>query len=188
MMTLEEFLAKVERGEQLGTPETQPFMDAMSDEARKVTCQINGAYHTREELVELLSELTGKPVDPSVKLFPPIYADFGKNITLGKNVFINDCCHFQDHGGVTIGDGTLIGHNVVFATINHDTRPEHRNEMKATPIRLGKNVWVGSNVTLLPGVTVGDGAIVAAGAVVTHDVPPRTVVAGVPARKMRDIP
>lgn len=164
MITLEEFLAKVERGEQLGTPETADFMDAMSDEARKVTCRINATYHSREELVELLSELTGKPVDPSVKLFPPIYADFGKNITLGKNVFINDCCHFQDHGGVTIGDGTLIGHNVVFATINHDMRPEHRNEMKAAPIRLGKDVWVGSNVTFLPGVTVGDGAIVAAGA------------------------
>ena len=103
-------------------------------------------------------------------------------------MFINDCCHFQDHGGVTIGDGTLIGHNVVFATINHDMRPEHRNEMKAAPIRLGKDVWVGSNVTFLPGVTVGDGAIVAAGAVVTHDVDPRTVVAGVPARKMKDVP
>lgn len=188
MITLEEFLAKVERGEQLGTPETADFMDTMSDEARKVTCRINATYHSREELVELLSELTGKRVDPSVKLFPPIYADFGKNITLGKNVFINDCCHFQDHGGVTIGDGTLIGHNVVFATINHDMRPEHRNEMKAAPIRLGKDVWVGSNVTFLPGVTVGDGAIVAAGAVVTHGVAPRTVVAGVPARKMKDVP
>lgn len=187
MITLEEFLAKVERGEQLGTPETQPFMDAMSEEARKVTCQINGAYHTREELTALLSELTGKPVDPSVKLFPPIYADFGKNITLGKNVFINDCCHFQDHGGVTIGDGTLIGHNVVFATINHDMRPERRSEMRALPIKLGKNVWVGSNATFLPGVTVGDGAVIGAGAVVTRDVPPMTVVAGVPARKIKDI-
>ena len=65
MITLEEFLAKVERGERLGTPETQPFMDAMSEEARKITCQINASYHTKEELVELLSELTGKPVDPS---------------------------------------------------------------------------------------------------------------------------
>lgn len=187
MITLEEFLAKVERGEQLGTSETQPFMDAMSEEARKITSQINSSYHTREELVQLLSALTGRKVDPSVKLFPPIYSDFGKNITLGKNVFINDCCHFQDHGGVTVGDGTLIGHNVVFATINHDVRPEHRSEMKAAPIRLGKDVWVGSNVTFLPGVTVGDGAIVAAGAVVSRDVAPRTVVAGVPARKMKDI-
>lgn len=61
----------MERGEQLGTPETADFMDAMSDEARKVTCRINATYHSREELVELLSELTGKRVDPSVKLFRP---------------------------------------------------------------------------------------------------------------------
>ena len=78
MITLEEFLAKVERGERLGTPETQPFMDAMSEEARKITFQINASYQTREEKVELLIELTGKRLDPSEKLYPPIYADFCK--------------------------------------------------------------------------------------------------------------
>ena len=120
-------------------------------------------------------------------MFPPFYTDFGKNITIGRNVFINACCHFQDHGGVTLGDGCLIGHNVVFATLNHGTAPEDRGAMYPAPIRLGKNVWVGSNSTILRGVTVGDNAIIAAGSVVTKDVAANTVVGGVPARHIRNI-
>ena len=121
------------------------------------------------------------------KMFPPFYTDFGKNITIGRRVFINAGCHFQDHGGVTLGDGCLIGHNVVFATLDHGTAPEDRGAMYPAPIRLGKNVWVGSNSTILRGVTVGDNAIIAAGSVVTKDVAANTVVGGVPARHIRDI-
>ena len=95
-----------------------------------------------------MSRLTGKPVDETFKMFPPFYTDFGKNITIGRRVFINAGCHFQDHGGVTLGDGCLIGHNVVFATLDHGTAPEDRGAMYPAPIRLGKNVWVGSNSTL----------------------------------------
>ena len=120
-------------------------------------------------------------------MFPPFYTDFGKNITIGRHVFINACCHFQDHGGVTLGDGCQIGHNVVFATLNHGLAPDKRKEMYPAPIRLGKNVWVGSNSTILCGVTVGDNAVIAAGSVVTKDVAPGTVVAGVPARYIKDI-
>ncbi|MDE7229434.1 MAG: sugar O-acetyltransferase, partial [Oscillospiraceae bacterium] len=115
------------------------------------------------------------------------YTDFGKNITIGKNVFINSGCHFQDQGGIEIGDGCLIGHNVVLATINHDLYPENNRVNHYAPIKLGKSVWVGSNSTILPGVTVGDWAVVAAGAVVTHDVPPLTIVGGVPAKVIRVI-
>ena len=87
--------------------------------------------------------------------------DFGRNITIGRHVFINACCHFQDHGGVTLGDGCLIGHQVVFATLDHGRASEDRGVMYPAPIRLGKNVWVGSNSTILRGVTVGDNAIIA---------------------------
>lgn len=106
---------------------------------------------------------------------------------MGKNVFINACCHFQDHGGVTIGDGCLIGHNVVFATLNHGLKPEDRVSMIPAPIVLGRNVWVGSNSTILAGVTIGDNAVVAAGAVVTKDVPDNVIVGGVPAKVIRHI-
>ena len=93
-------------------------MNDMSNEARRITFELNNTYHTPEEVRNLLSRLFGKTVDGSFRVFPPFYTDFGKNITVGKNVFINACCHFQDHGGVSLGDGCQIGHNVVFATLN----------------------------------------------------------------------
>ena len=106
---------------------------------------------------------------------------------MGEGVFINACCHFQDHGGVTLGDGCQIGHNVVFATLNHELAEERRSVTYPAPIVLGKNVWVGSNATILQGVTIGDNAVVAAGAVVTKDVPANAIVGGVPARFIKRI-
>ena len=139
-----------------------------------------------QEAVRIGMELN-KEINKSFRLFPPFYTDFGKNITIGKNVFINSCCHFQDQGGITIGDGTLIGHSVVLATINHDLRPSMNRKNHYAPIHIGNHVWIGSNVTILSGVTVGDWSVVAAGAVVTKDVPPMTVVGGVPAKVIRTI-
>ena len=163
------------------------FFHKLSQEAIKITMEINNKYHTEEEIVELFSKLTGKKVDSSFRLFPPIYTDCGKNITVGKNVFINACCKFQDQGGIRIGCDCLIGHNATLCTINHNLDPDHRGDMTFKPIVIEDKVWLGANVTILPGVTIGEGAIVAAGAVVTKDVAPRTVVGGVPAREIRCI-
>lgn len=181
-MTLQEFLQHTADRKPLRGSEIGRFMNEMSDEARRITCQMNNAYHTPDEIRELLAQLTGHPVPGTVRVFPPLYADFGKNIHLGENVFINDCCHFQDHGGITLGDGCQIGHGVVFATLNHGLAPEDRQTTYPAPIVLGRNVWVGANATILQGVTIGDNAVVAAGAVVTKDVAANTVVGGVPAR------
>lgn len=186
-MILEDFLAYVKTGKALCGDEIHQFMNDMSNEARQVTFKLNTAYYTPDEVRALLSELFGKSVDPTLRVFPPFYTDFGKNITIGKNVFINACCHFQDHGGVTLGDGCQIGHNVVFATLNHGIASEDRANTYPAPIVLGKNVWVGSNSTILQGVTIGDNAIIAAGAVVTKDVAPDTIVGGVPAKLIRSI-
>ncbi len=186
-MELDHFLTYVTTGEALNTEEIHRFMDKMSDEARRITFELNGSYHTQEEVRALLSRLFGHDVDSSLRVFPPFYTDFGKNIHIGKNVFINACCHFQDHGGVTLGDGCQIGHNVVFATLNHGMAPEDRGTTYPAPIRLGKNVWVGSNATILQGVSIGDNSIVAAGAVVTRDVPENVIVAGVPAKIIKTI-
>ena len=102
-------------------------------------------------------------------------------------MFINTGCRFQDQGGIVLGDGALIGHNVVLATLNHDEDPTKRHILHPAPLILGKNVWIGANAAVVPGVTIGEGAVVAAGAVVTRDVPPGVVVGGVPARILKRI-
>lgn len=155
--------------------------------ARKITAKMNSSYKNPEKLRKLFSELTGKKVDEKFGIFPPFYADYGLNIIVGKNVFINSGCCFQDQGGIEIGDNALIGQQVVIATLNHDLNPQNRANMTALPVKIGNGVWIGAHATILAGVTVGDGAVIAAGAVVTKDVPPNTVVGGVPARKINDI-
>lgn len=187
IMTIEKFKEYVKERKPLDSGEIHLFMDKMSGEARRITFRLNAEYHEPEEVRALLSELFGYTVPATFRVFPPFYTDFGKNISVGEGVFINACCHFQDHGGVTIGDGCQIGHNVVFATLNHGIKPEERKHTIPAPIVLGKNVWVGSNSTILQGVTIGDNAIVAAGAVVTKDVPANTVVGGIPARAIKQI-
>ena len=97
-MQLEDFLHRVAAHKPLDTPEVFEFMDKMSGEARRITFELNAAYHTPEEVRSYLSSLFGKPVPATLRVFPPFYTDFGKNITVGENVFINACCHFQDHG------------------------------------------------------------------------------------------
>ena len=158
-----------------------------SQEALRITAELNNTYHTPEEIQDIFARLTGKPVNRTFSLFPPFYTDCGKNITLGQYVFINSGCRFQDQGGITIGDGALIGHNVVLATLNHGLKPEERHDLFPAPIHIGKNVWLGANVTVLGGVTIGDNVVIAAGAVVTRDVPANTVAAGVPARVVRTL-
>ena len=93
----------------------------------------------------------------------------------------------QDQGGITIGDGALIGHNVVLATLNHDIDPRKRSALHPAPIVIGNNVCIGANATVVPGVTIGDGAIIGVGAVVTRDVPPNVIVGGVPAKIIKKI-
>lgn len=187
-MDLEEYLAVLNKGGFIEAGSAvHMFMHHISQEALKLTARLNSRYHTPEEVRALFSQLTGKAVDETFGLFPPFYTDCGKNITVGRHVFINMGCTFQDQGGITISDGALIGHHVVLATLNHDLNPSRRQNLIPKPIYIGKNVWVGANATILPGVTIGDGAVVAAGAVVSDNVPENTVVGGVPAKIIKYI-
>ena len=160
---------------------------AFSQEALKITAKLNGQYHTPDEIRQIMAELTANEIDESFGMFPPFYTDCGKNIKIGKRVFINAGCQFQDQGGIEIGDDVLIGPQTIIATLNHDPNPEKRGGMIPKPVRICDKVWLGARVTICPGVTIGESAIVGAGAVVTKDVPPRTVVAGVPARIFRTV-
>ena len=187
-MNLETLLAYMDAGNPLiaGT-EAFDCMHALSYEAQRLTMELNSSPHTPEEIRELMERITGRAVPDDFRLFPPFYTDFGKNIRIGRGVFINACCCFQDQGGIVVGDGTLIGHRVTVATINHGLRPDERHIHNIAPVNIGRNVWIGAGAVLLPGVTVGDNAIIAAGAVVSRDVPPSSIVGGVPAAVMRMI-
>jgi acetyltransferase-like isoleucine patch superfamily enzyme len=185
-MKLQDFLDHVNSGAPIeGGSQQQRFMHDAAQEALRITAEINTGYQAPEEVRGLLGQLTGQPIDDSVVVFPPIYSEFGKNLSLGKNVFINIGCRFQDTGGISIGDGTLIGHGSTLTTLNHDVDPNRRADMVPAPIMIGRKVWLGAAVTVVPGITIGDGAIVGAGAVVTKDVPASAIVAGVPAKLIR---
>jgi acetyltransferase-like isoleucine patch superfamily enzyme len=183
---LQDFLEHVNRGRTVTAGSSQhQFMLDSAQEALRIVAQINSSYHTPGEVRLLVSELTGKVVDESVAIFPPFYSEFGKNLTLGKNIFINLGCRFQDTGGITIGDGSLIGHGSTLTTLDHGIDPGRRGDMNPASVTIGRQVWLGASVTVVPGVTIGDGAIVGAGAVVTKDVPANAIVAGVPAKLIR---
>jgi acetyltransferase-like isoleucine patch superfamily enzyme len=187
-MELNELLEHFNRGDTVGEDwEVIELMRYYSREAQKITLQINTAYHEPDELADLFSKLIGKPVGEGFGLFPPFYTDFGKNITVGKNVFINAGCKFQDQGGIIIEDGALIGHNVVLATLNHDLDPAKRQQLHPAPIHIGKGVWIGAGAVVTSGVTIGDHAVIAAGAVVNKDVPAGVIVGGVPAKFIKNI-
>lgn len=187
-MTTEEFIRIMDSGELI--PARTPLhekMHELSQEAIRITMEINNSYHTHDEIVALMSELTGTRIHESFGLFPPFYTDCGKNLRIGRRVFINSGCKFQDQGGITIGDDVLVGHNCVIATLNHSMDPERRADMIPATVRICDKVWIGANVTILQGVTIGEGAVIAAGAVVNKDVPARTVVGGVPAKVIKEI-
>ncbi|MBR5619745.1 MAG: sugar O-acetyltransferase [Clostridia bacterium] len=187
-MELAEFLdAMRSQAEVTANSEVHLKMHELSQQALRITAEINGAYHTPQELRALMQELTNGGCGEDLSLFPPFYTDCGKNTRIGRGVFINAGCQFQDQGGVTISDYALIGPKTVIATLNHDLQPEKRANLHPLPVHIGSRVWIGANCTILPGVTIGDGAVVAAGAVVTKDVAPNTVVAGVPAKCIRTI-
>lgn len=186
--TIDDLVAELKAGRTvMGGSPLHLVMHGAAQDALRITAELNGSYHDEAGVRALLSELTGTAIDDSVVLFPPFHTDFGRNTTIGRDVFINMGCKFQDQGGLTIEDGALIGHNVVIATLNHPLDPAHRADVVPAPVVIGRGAWIGSNATILPGVTIGDGAVVAAASVVTKDVPPDTVVVGSPARVLRKV-
>ncbi len=121
----------------------------------------------------------------------PVRMDYGFNVRLGANVYVNAGSTWIDTMTISVGARTLIGPNCSFYSGTHPLDPALRNGTKGPeygkPIVIGEDCWLGGNVTVLPGVTIGAGATVGAGSVVTKDVPPRVCVAGNPARVIKKI-
>ena len=188
-MTIQELLVHFDNGGIFGDdPDVLYTMRQCIQENRRLLYEMNYEWHEDEnEIIEIFKRITAKSVGEGVRIEIPFYTDFGKNITVGENVFINAGCKFQDQGGIYIGDNTFIGHNVVLATLDHDIDPDKRHLLYPAPIYIGNKVWIGAGAIITKGVTIGDNSIIAAGAVVTHDVPNNVIAGGVPAKVIKTI-
>ncbi|EOL44164.1 DapH/DapD/GlmU-related protein [Enterococcus caccae] len=148
---------------------------------------LNTQYYSNREVLALLEKITKQTIDSSVTISQPFYSDFGRHITFGKDIFINQNVTFVDLGGITIEDQVLIGPGSRLITVNHLVSPKDRRGIKVEPICIKKNAWLGANVTVLPGVTIGENSIVAADSTVTKNIPDNVVVVGSPAKVVRNI-
>jgi acetyltransferase-like isoleucine patch superfamily enzyme len=171
-----------------GTPESAAMV-ANVKRAMSITASLNRlTFNDADEVRALFSELIGKKVDERFVLIPPFYTAGGVDISVGRNVFVNQNCTFYDLGGLDIGDDVMIGPNVNIITTGHPIEPSRRRDgVTAKPIVIERNVWIGAGATIIGGVTVGENSVVGAGSVVTHDVPPNTLVGGNPAKVIRSI-
>lgn len=149
--------------------------------------QLNSRPASQREIRHVLNDVTGQKIDASVEIRLPIRSDYGANLKIGKQVFINSGAMFTDLGGIELEDKVLVGPNVTIISVNHPLEPKKRQGVELKSVLIKQNAWLGANATILPGVTVGENAVVAAGAVVSKDVPANTVVAGVPAKVIKKI-
>lgn len=165
-----------------------PQLFKVIQKAMRTTAKLNNLVtDNRHEINAIFSELIGKKLDDTFFMIPPFYSDFGENINIGKNVFVNHACTFMDRGGITLEDNVLIGPKVNLITTNHPINPAERRATISQPIIIKKGAWIGVGATILPGVTIGENSIVAAGAVVSKDVSDNTIVGGIPAKFIKSI-
>ena len=141
-----------------------------------------------EKRNSIINKLLGYHPD-NLELLSPFTCDYGNNIVLGKNVFINSNCYFMDGAKITVGDNVFIGPSCGFYTANHPLDYQTRNQgiEQALPILIGNNVWLGGNVIVLPGVEIGDGCVIGAGSVVTKDIEANSIATGVPCKVIKKI-
>ncbi len=153
----------------------------------RLVAEMNSGYRTEEEVRACLSDITRRTVPADMRVFTPIHINYGPGVSFGSDCFLNFGCTLLALGGITIEDDVFIGPHCVLATEYHPEEPSLRHTLLTKPIVIRQNAWLGANVTVLAGVTIGRNAIVAAGSVVTKDVPDNSVVAGTPARVIREI-
>lgn len=158
-------------------------------QAMRLTARYQAAYledpaGARPILAELLAS-AGEDVD----VRPPLYVDYGSNISIGARTFVNYNLTALDVARITIGEDCQIGPGVQLLTPTHPLEPEPRRDKleAALPITIGNNVWLGGGAIVCPGVTIGDNSVIGAGAVVTRDVPADVVAVGNPARPVRTL-
>lgn len=179
--------------ERLQSGETVPFNDPQYPEifeiaarTMKLSAELNASANI-DHIRQLLIEITEAPIDTSTTVLAPFHINLGIYTRIGKNVFINHDCTFLDIGGIILEDDVLIGPKVCLITESHPLNPAERKALLVKPIVIKRNAWIGAGAIILPGVTVGENSVVAAGATVTKDVPANSVVAGIPAKVIKNI-
>ena len=165
------------------TKQTQEELQLAMQQAQDVF-KFNNTMPFTPEYEERMRKIFPEMGEGSSVLAPVTGVRFHE-VKIGKNVIVMNGCLMMAAGGITIGDETQIAANVQLISNNHDL--EDRNVITCKPINIGKRVWVGAGATILPGVTIGDNSVVGAGSVVTKDVPADTIVAGNPAKFIKEI-
>lgn len=166
-----------------------PRLVEMLAETREKIYDFNNLRPSQKaEQMAILRELLGR-CGENLTVNQPFRCDYGRNIRLGDNVFINFNMTILDEAEVTIGNNVFIGPNVSIYTPCHPLDADERNTGVewAEPVTIGNDVWIGGNTVILPGVTIGDGAVVGAGSVVSRDVPEASLVVGCPAHVVRKL-
>jgi maltose O-acetyltransferase len=166
-------------------------LDPDLEAERQKTKELLRLYNLTEAMPErqtILKQLLGQIGQNSI-IEPPFYCSYGHNTHIGDHVFLNVLCNILDNNEVHIGHHVMIGPAVQIYTAAHLLQAEARNQgLEVTkPIVIEDNVWLGGGAILLPGVRIGQNAVVGAGSVVSRSVPANTVVAGNPARVIREI-
>lgn len=158
-------------------------------EAKKLFKEFNRTGDDETEKRQDIMRRLFRKIGERVWLEPDFVCEFGKNITIGNDVYINFGCTLLDCGQITIGDNTLIGPNVSVYSANHSLDAVERiaGALIPKPITIGKRVWIGGGSSILNGVTIGDDSVIGAGSVVTKDIPSGVVAAGNPCRVIRKI-
>lgn len=158
-------------------------------EAKKLFKAYNKTDDEEIDLRNKIMKQLFKNVGENVWIEPNFRCKFGKNITIGDNVYINFGCIILDCSEVTIGSHTLLGPNIGLYAANHSTDTTERinGGCYGKPIHIGNNVWLGGDVKVLQGVTIGDNTIIGAGSIVTKDIPDNVIAVGNPCKVIRKI-
>jgi len=176
---------KLRKGEWISAMPDETLRDELN-RAYRLCQKLNQVERDSGEYEATLSELLGT-VGENAIVRAPLFVDYGYNTHIGNNCFINYNCVILDEGKVEIGGRTWIGPGVHIYAVEHKISPNERDVIRGVPVIIEEDVWIGGHVTILPGVRVGRGSLIGAGSVVAKDVEKMVVVAGNPARKIREL-
>lgn len=166
-----------------------PIFQELLMRTRCLVRQYNDAQPDDAETLSRIRRQLFDSLGENVTIHQPLRVDYGCNISIGHDTFINFNLTVLDEARVTIGNHVFIGPNVSIYCACHplDADARRNGAEWALPVSIGNDVWIGGGATILPGVTIGDGAVIAAGSVVSRSVPPHSLAAGVPARVIRKV-